>query len=79
MRKHGTLFLIIAILAVSCAPAADIATEETAVNGESEISAPNETSGLSKDEIPPAGAESEFSTDFSNHTIPYNEVLSGGH
>ena len=78
MRKRGTLFLITAILAVSCSPAADMATEEIAVSSESAISAPNETSDLSKDETPPAGAESEFSTDFSNHTIPYSEVLSGG-
>jgi hypothetical protein len=29
-------------------------------------------------EPPPTGAESEFKTDFSKHTIPYSEVLSGG-
>lgn len=27
---------------------------------------------------PPAGAEAEFSTDFSRHTVPYSEILSGG-
>jgi hypothetical protein len=30
------------------------------------------------DEKPPRGAESEFATDFSRHTISYNEILSGG-
>jgi len=29
-------------------------------------------------EDPPRGAEREFSTDFSKHTIPYSEILSGG-
>jgi hypothetical protein len=33
---------------------------------------------LLADEPPPAGAESEFKTDFSKHTIPYSEILSGG-
>jgi hypothetical protein len=27
---------------------------------------------------PPSGAQSQFSTDFSKHTIPYSEILSGG-
>ncbi len=30
------------------------------------------------DEPPPTGAESQFSTDFSKHSIPYDEILSGG-
>lgn len=30
------------------------------------------------DEAPPAGATIEFSTDFSKHTVPYTEILSGG-
>ncbi len=29
-------------------------------------------------ESPPPGAEREFSTDFSRHTVPYSEVFSGG-
>jgi hypothetical protein len=29
-------------------------------------------------EPPPAGAEREFSTDFSKHSVPYSEILSGG-
>jgi hypothetical protein len=33
---------------------------------------------LLPEEPPPAGAESEFDTDFSRHTVPYNEILSGG-
>ncbi len=29
-------------------------------------------------EPPPAGAEREFTTDFTRHTVPYAEILSGG-
>lgn len=42
---------------------------------------PSETSvipSLLPDESPPARAESEFKTDFSKHSVPYNEILSGG-
>jgi hypothetical protein len=30
------------------------------------------------EEAPPRGAAVEFSTDFSKHTVPYSEILSGG-
>jgi hypothetical protein len=33
---------------------------------------------LPPDEPPPAGAESEFKTDFSKHSVPYSDILSGG-
>jgi len=33
---------------------------------------------LLPEESPPAGAELEFSTDFSRHSVPYSEILSGG-
>jgi hypothetical protein len=31
-----------------------------------------------EEEAPPAGATNQFSTDFSRHTVPYSEILSGG-
>ena len=33
---------------------------------------------LPNDESPPLGAEQEFSTDFSIHSVSYDEILSGG-
>jgi hypothetical protein len=33
---------------------------------------------LLPDEPPPLGAQGQFSTDFSRHTVPYSDVLSGG-
>ena len=38
----------------------------------------SETPTLLPDEPPPARAESEFKTDFSKHSVPYSEILSGG-
>lgn len=32
----------------------------------------------SPEDRPPFGAEREFTTDFSKHSVPYNEILSGG-
>ncbi len=40
-------------------------------------SGPELVEGLA-DEPPPTGAEFEFKTDFSKHTVPYSEILSGG-
>jgi hypothetical protein len=40
--------------------------------------APAATAALLPDESPPPGATAEFKTDFSKHTIPYSEILSGG-
>ncbi|MBL8096115.1 MAG: DUF3179 domain-containing protein, partial [Anaerolineales bacterium] len=33
---------------------------------------------LQPDEPPPAGAAAEFTTDFTRHSVPYDEILSGG-
>ncbi len=59
-------------------------TQESAPEAEDE----NETAGVASvpkvipdflpDEPPPLGADSQFSTDFSRHIVPYREILSGG-
>jgi hypothetical protein len=41
-------------------------------------SASASTVALLPEEPAPSGAEAQFSTDFSKHTIPYSEILSGG-
>ena len=33
---------------------------------------------LVPEEMPPSRADTEFATDFSRHTVPYSEILSGG-
>jgi len=61
-------------------PRSDPQTEEPQPSqptpGPTEI--PAATPTISPDEQPPAGALSQFSTDFSKHSVPYNEIISGG-
>lgn len=59
----------------------DIEIESTSTSDvqepeEDEVSEP--TAILSPEDRPPSGATREFSTDFSIHSIPYTEILSGG-
>lgn len=46
-------------------------------NGAEEPASPPQVEGDSTSE-PPPGAEQEFSTDFSRHTVSYDEIVSGG-
>ncbi|MCI0893226.1 MAG: hypothetical protein J4N65_11810, partial [Chloroflexi bacterium] len=55
------------------------------VDDPAEVEPPTELSSapiapleLLPEEDPPRGAEREFITDFSKHTIPYSDILSGG-
>jgi len=43
-----------------------------------QTSIPAATATLSSDEPPPRGAALEFKTDFSKHSVSYEEILSGG-
>lgn len=74
--------LAIATLALSAcvAPSAsEPAPQPTLSAAEvSAASAAAPSGGLLPPETPPSGAEREFSTDFSRHTVPYSEVFSGG-
>jgi len=57
------------------------ANSPTPSDSNSENMAPMTTSltpTLLPPEEPPAGTQGSFSTDFSRHTIPYSEILSGG-
>jgi hypothetical protein len=71
---------------VEAGPTEPDSTEPTPVEADSAQAAPVETGSSGTDptppefkgQNPPSGAASEFSTDFSRHTISYDEVLSGG-
>lgn len=54
-------------------PSSPIPTSTLPATKEVEVPA-----ALLPNEPPPQGAEAEFTTDFSKHSIPYNEILSGG-
>lgn len=52
--------------------------QEPAEETETQVGIEPELELLDPNEEPPAGAITQFSTDFSIHSVPYSEVLSGG-
>lgn len=76
-------FVLLALFLSACAASETQETEENAAPVP-ESAAPKEESSSEPaptrdfDNIPPAGAEREFTTDFSKHSISYDEILSGG-
>ena len=86
----GMLVLMTAILS-ACAGASPTRTtplvKETASADQSRTIIPTEEEAIAvqlptptflPEEEPPRGVEREFTTDFSKHTVPYAEILSGG-
>jgi len=71
----ATLVLSACVAPSSSEPAAQPAT---AVVESSAAGAAAPSGALLPPETPPPGAEREFSTDFSRHTVSYSEVFSGG-
>jgi hypothetical protein len=60
----------------ACAPTFSHSTVPASSSPES-VSPPMTPTSLPT-ESPPRGAQSEFTTDFSKHSVPYSEILSGG-
>jgi len=79
-----TLLTIFGVLLSACAGAAagPTPTEPPPTRPPTQVSQPTKAPAmaptLSPDEPPPAGAQVEFTTDFSKHTVSYGEILSGG-
>ena len=81
MKTFTRLFILLVIVISACTPI--ITQTHTQESMEEEMtSVPTSTqapiSTVDSSEPPPRGATSEFSTDFSKHSIPYSDVLSGG-
>ncbi len=72
--------ICVLLLSACAAPAAsDPAPQPTADTTASPAASPVVPAGdLLPPQDPPAGAEREFSTDFSRHTVAYDDILSGG-
>lgn len=69
------------LAACTSSQSADTASPSPQPDSASESPAPTSTlisPTLLPEEQPPARAESEFTTDFSKHSVPYSEILSGG-
>jgi hypothetical protein len=76
------IFLIAGILVVLIGAyllfESNVVTHSQDPGNVSEIQVPETAGVLLPEEPPPARANAQFSTDFSKHSIPYNEILSGG-
>jgi len=81
-KKWFFLMLVLILGLAACAPTsshADNPAEETSESAPDPEEAPAmETETSPPVERPPSGAEAQFSTDFSKHSISYGDVLSGG-
>jgi len=76
-----TFWLSIGLLALALSACAALRTGPSTLlrTGPSPTTAvPTPPATLLPEEPPPAGAKSQFSTDFSKHSVPYSEILSGG-
>lgn len=74
MRQSFTRWLWLALLAAACTPA--VTPQPT--SAPTVAATPATAATRLPAEPPPAGAAQEFKTDFSRHTVPYSEILSGG-
>ncbi len=71
-RVGGTAVVLVALLLAACgSPAGNEASQGP---GGTERRDPSAV----PDDVPPAGAEREFETDFGEHSVSYEEILSGG-
>ncbi len=81
-----TIFLLtLSMILAACTPAAsptESSTEPSVPEPAPVENSPAEPKAevelLPAGERPPAGAESQFATDFSKHSVPYDDILSGG-
>lgn len=74
------IILLLGVVLAACQPASNQNTD-TPEPTQTSITPPSTNTvspQTSSDEKPPAGAASQFETDFSIHSVPYDEILSGG-
>lgn len=79
-RRFVLVLLLFVALATSCT---QTARPSPSASGAAESEKPSLPAAsvpafLAADSLPPPGAAEEFSTDFTRHTVPYSEILSGG-
>lgn len=89
VRPHFVVggVLILGWILSACSPGSSVPTStqlpptlerSDPTAGSSEAAAPVTTPTARADDIPPSGAALAFTTDFSKHTVPYAEIISGG-
>ena len=86
MKRFFILSILLAMVTAACSAAGSDSSSASSTVTEVEVSSSGTSiptpvpaiPELLPDEDPPRGAEQQFSTDFSRHTIPYSDILSGG-
>lgn len=84
MKQFGllSLGLLLPVVLAACAGSTPTAVPTATASEQAAEAVPTTDEGVTvvpESEVnPPPGAQREFSTDFSRHTIDYSEVLSGG-
>lgn len=69
------LFLLLSVVISACAGTPASVTSQPTFQTSTPVEV---TATLLLNETPPRGAEFEFITDFSKHSVPYSEIFSGG-
>lgn len=79
MFSRWTIILAIIIMGLAaCTSSATLPISPTDTNVPEPAPATATSPAPQANEPPPPGAEDQFSTDFSKHSVPYDEILSGG-
>lgn len=82
MRAYLWLVIVLTFTLSACqpllTPAPAVPQAAAPVEGSPTPTARPRPATPTPEERPPAGAERAFSTDFSKHSVPYSEILSGG-
>jgi hypothetical protein len=79
MKTLARTFILLILFISACAPIVTQSSTQEVIEEETitpSTQAPTPT--IDSSEPPPSGAESEFSTDFTKHSIAYSDILSGG-
>jgi hypothetical protein len=79
MKTLAQTFILLILFISACAPIVTQSPTQEVIEEETitpSTQAPTPT--IDSSEPPPSGAESEFSTDFTKHSIAYSDILSGG-
>ncbi len=77
MRRTPSAVTAMAVVALLAAACGAFGADGPSGNAGSR-SADQPAAALGPEGKPPSGAESEFATDFTRHSVPYSEILSGG-
>lgn len=81
LKMNGLNWLLLVALGLtSCSTPATDASPTSTEQKPTSTTAPSITASPTflPEETPPRGAQAEFTTDFSKHTVSYDEILSGG-